>query len=185
VRELSDRILPSLKFSPNELFLGLVVNSHHDGNLEGLVESMSADAMLHLAYVEQQQLDGYSLVVEHAARWKAVFDAKVLGRTPHEVIFGTGDLVQVYRSDLVHTYSAAKKLQPMWSVPRRIASRERSSYRLESLEGVPLVGLFNAQRLRAFVPRDGTRLYLDEIARTNGVGGVEHSGAMPLGVSGR
>ena len=33
-----------------------------------------------------------------------------------------------------------------------------NSYKLETLQGTPLEGLFNARRLRGFVPREGTEL---------------------------
>jgi hypothetical protein len=125
---------------------------------------------LHLAYVEQQRLDGYATIVDHAVKRKRAFDKKVLKRAPREVIFKKGDLVQVYRSDLVHTVSTIKKLAPMWSSPRRISARKLNSYTLETLEGVPLNGLFNVRRLRAFKPRDGTKLALAEASRKEAAG---------------
>jgi len=104
-------------------------------------------------------------MVDHAVKRKRAFDRKVLGRAPREVIFKNGDLVQVYRSDLVHTVSTKKKLAPMWSVPRRVSARKLNSYVLETLAGVPLNGTFHARRLRAFEPREGTKLALSEAAR--------------------
>jgi hypothetical protein len=145
VKELSYHILPSTKFSPNELMFGMIVNSRDEPNPENITKTTEHDIALHLAYVEQQRLDGFSATVDHAASRKKAFDRKVLKRAPKEVIFKKGDLVQVYRSDLVHTVSTAKKLAPMWSVPCRISERKLNSYTLETLNGTPLNGLFNAR----------------------------------------
>ncbi|THU75739.1 hypothetical protein K435DRAFT_814066, partial [Dendrothele bispora CBS 962.96] len=37
-----------------------------------------------------------------------------------------------------------------------------NSYRLETLEGTPINGLFSARRLREFVPRPSTKLFKDQ-----------------------
>ena len=117
IKHLSDRILPALKYSPNELLLGLPVNTHRMDNPE-VIELPSADEVAaHLALVEQQRLDGYSAIVEHAAKRKTKFDAKLLQRAPREVIFKVSDLVQTHASQWVRTFAAIKKLTPMWSPP--------------------------------------------------------------------
>ncbi|KAG2050047.1 hypothetical protein BDR06DRAFT_842487, partial [Suillus hirtellus] len=81
------------------------------------------DAPLHIAYVEQQRIDGYEEAVKHAVKRKTAFDKRVLQKAPREVIFKPGQLVQVYRNDLDYTFKAERKLLPKWSVPRRIKSR--------------------------------------------------------------
>ena len=65
----------------------------------------------------------------------------------------------------IHTVASIRKLIPMWSVPHCVVSWLCNSYTLESLDGVPLSGLYNARRLRAFEPRDGTRLASEEMAQ--------------------
>ena len=40
----------------------------------------------------------------------------------------------------------------------RVTERLLNSYKLETLQGTPLDGLFNARRLRGFIPREGTEL---------------------------
>ncbi|KIJ58247.1 hypothetical protein HYDPIDRAFT_64099, partial [Hydnomerulius pinastri MD-312] len=55
--------------------------------------------------------------VQHAWKRKKAFDKRVLATTPGEVIFTTGQLVQVYRSSLDTTFEAKRKLLPKWSVP--------------------------------------------------------------------
>ena len=64
-----------------------------------------------VAYVEQQQLDGYTHISSHAHKQKLAFDRKVLSRAPREVIFKAGQLVQVYRSDLDFTFKAEWKME--------------------------------------------------------------------------
>lgn len=78
------------------------------------------DIDTHFAYTVQQRLDGYSQAVQHAVRHKAAFDKKVINSKEGEVTFTRGQLVQVYRSDLMHTVSMERKLTPMWSPARRV-----------------------------------------------------------------
>jgi hypothetical protein len=130
IKQLSDRILPSSKFSPNELMFRTIVNSRDEPNPEHICELLESDITLHLAYVDQQRLDGYSAIVDHAVKHKQAFDKRLLRRAPREVIFQKGDLVQVHRSDLVHTVSTIKKLAPMWSIPCRVVNRKLNSYTL-------------------------------------------------------
>ena len=167
VKSLSDRILPALKYSPNELLLGLPINSRDTDDPEEIRPPTDADIATHLALIEQQRLDGYSAIVDHAAKRKAKFDAKLQKHAPREVTFEVGSLVQIHATQWVHTLAAVKKLIPMWSVPRRIVTRQRNSYTLETLDGDPIEGVFNARRLRAFIPRDGTKLAFDELVREN------------------
>jgi hypothetical protein len=65
--------------------------------------------------------------------------------------------------------STKKKLAPMWSVPRRVSTRKLNSYVLETLASVPLNGTFHARQLRAFEPREGTKLALSEAARREAI----------------
>jgi hypothetical protein len=132
------------------------------------IEPPSAEEVaMHLALVEQQRLDGYSAIVEHAAKRKIVFDAKLLQRAPRDIIFKTGDLVQTHATQWVRTFAAIRKLIPMWSPPRRIVARKLNSYTLETLDGEPMDGVYNARRLRMFEPREGTKLAFDELVREN------------------
>ena len=57
-----------LKYSPNELLLGLGVNSGCTTALESIGPPTEHDVTVHLALVEQQCLDGYSAVVDHKAK---------------------------------------------------------------------------------------------------------------------
>ena len=80
-------------------------------------------------------MDGYAEAVVHAMKRKSWFDRSVLARKPGEVIFSTGQLVQVYRSDLDETFKTERKLLPKWSPPYRVVSRMLNSYVLEMLKG--------------------------------------------------
>lgn len=156
--DLNARILPAFGYAPRELALGLVVNTTHTDETTGQEEPSPLQVETQLAYVAQQQADAYSNIVDHAARRKAKFDARV-NRQTGEVIFENGSLVQVYSN--VHDFSVAseRKMAPRWSAPRRIASRTVNSYQLETLEGFPIAGHFHARRLRQFVPRATTELH--------------------------
>jgi hypothetical protein len=53
----------------------------------------------------------------------------------------------------------------MWSIPHRVKTRLLNSYTLETLEGLPLTGVYNTRHLRAFTPRVGTKLAASEMER--------------------
>ena len=159
VEFLNNCILPSLKFSPNELLLGIVINTKRTP-AEQTEEEVSADEVeVQMAYVEQQRLDGYTHISSHAHKRKLAFDRKLLSRAPKEVIFKAGQLVQVYQSDLDFTFKVERKMEPKWSAPRWVTSHDRNSYKLETLEGLPIGNRFSSQRLRRFIPRKGTALH--------------------------
>src|ERR1700728_2009841 len=136
IENLNNRILPSLKFSPNKLMLGLIVNSRTAENPDNIGPPTEEEINIHMALVDQQRLDGYSSIVDHAAKRKAAFDAKLQKRAPRIVVFQPGDLVQVHETKWVRTFAAIKKLIPMWSIPHRVATRQVNSYALETLAGV-------------------------------------------------
>ena len=158
IQILNWRILPSLKFSPKELLLSLVINT----NPTPLEISSSAptpsDFNTHIAYAAQQRLDGYSEAVKHAMDRKTRFDRRVLNSKEGEVTFEKGQLVQIHRSDLAKSIGSERKLTPMWSEPHRISERLLNSYKLETLDGQLLDGEYHARRLRRFTPREGTEL---------------------------
>jgi hypothetical protein len=158
VRLLNRRLLPSLQCSPAELMLGLVINTNPTPFADATAPTTTEQIGVHQAYVQQQRLDGYTHTIEHAARRKGAFDRRLLAKFPREVIFAPGQLVQVYRNDLTLTFKTERKLLLCWSPPRRIVSRDRNSYHLETLEGIPMSSTFSSRRLRRFLPRSGTQL---------------------------
>ena len=118
VQCINNRILPNLKYSPNELLLGIVVNTKTATPSETLAEPTGWEVELQMAYVNNQRFDGYAQIVDHAHRQKAPFDKEVLAHPPWEVIFRAGELVQVYHSDLDFTLSTERKLLLKFSAPR-------------------------------------------------------------------
>jgi len=52
----------------------------------------------------------------------------------------------------------------MWSIPHRIKTRQLNLYTLETLNGLPLAGVYNARQLRAIIPHEGTKLATEELA---------------------
>ena len=165
IAALNYRILPALKFSPKELLLGQVINTPRTDLANSTSAIRLSDVNIHMAYVAQQRLDGYEATVQHAIKRKAAFDKRVLARSPREVIFSPGQLVQFYHSSMHNTFEAKRKLLPKWSSPHRITERLRNSYRLETLPGEPIAGEFHARRLRAFIPREGTKLAEEQNTR--------------------
>ena len=148
----------SLEILTKELLLGMVINTPNTPLEISTTFLPPTTIDTHMAYVAQQQLDGYAEAVHHTLRCKATFDCKVMKSKLGKVVFYCGQLVQVYCSDLAGTLSTEKKLAIMWSPPRRIADQMANSYRLETLDGALLDGEFSARRLHEFIPRDGTEL---------------------------
>ncbi|KAG6827580.1 hypothetical protein H0H87_004416 [Tephrocybe sp. NHM501043] len=137
---LNKHILPHLKFTLNELLLGLVINTAHTPKSMASEEPKHADVIVQMAYMDQLHLDGYAVIVEHTEKCKVEFDRKVTVRAPKEVIFKVGQLMQVYRNNLNFTFQVGHKMEPKWSAPQRVVSCDRNSYKLETLEGLPIVG---------------------------------------------
>jgi transposase InsO family protein len=67
---LNNRILPVLKFSPDELLDGLV-NTAHTPVDEAMLPVNEADTGLQMAYMGQLRTDGYAEMVNHTVRCKA------------------------------------------------------------------------------------------------------------------
>lgn len=131
---------------PNELLLGLVVNTPKTPvEISTAGPPAEDDISRQMAYVAQQRLDGYEQILGHAERRKAAFDRNVMMKAPREVIFQT-----------------IRKLEPKWSVPRRVVGRDRNSYTLATLKGAPITGRFSSRRLRRFIPRKGTALATEQ-----------------------
>ena len=165
IKHLTDHILPALKFSPNELLLTILTAIPLIVDPESINLPGDPEILLHLLIAEQQCLDGYNSIVNHTANQKARLDVKVLKHAPRQVVFKKGDLVQVHQSQWHNTFAVMRKMVPMWSVPNRVASHLHDSYTLETIRGLPIAGVFNVRCLRAFEPRLGTKIVLDELER--------------------
>jgi len=53
----------------------------------------------------------------------------------------------------------------MWSVPCRIVTQKLNSYTLETLDGVPLSGVYSLRQLCTFHPCKGTKLAKEDLAQ--------------------
>jgi transposase InsO family protein len=130
IKYLNDCILPSLKYSPDEI-------------KPPTVEEID----IHLVFAEQQHLDGYTATIDHTIKRRAAFASRLRQQAPKNIIFQPGDLVQVHTTQWVHTFVSIKKLIPMWSTPYRVATQKLNSYTLKTLNGLPLEGVYNSRRL--------------------------------------
>ena len=108
------------------------------------MELSPEEADVHMAYVEQQNLDGYMQIVLHTSRRKVTFNKHVLKTHPKEVIFKLGDLVQVHHMDLTFTHSNNQKLTPRWLPPFHIAQHICNVYKLQTLNGSLAKGEYSA-----------------------------------------
>lgn len=140
ITALNHCILPALKFSPKELLLRQIINTPHTDLSNSMSAIRTSDVGTQMAYMVQQQLDGYDTAVQHAIKHKAAFDKRVLKKKPDEVVFHQGQLVQIYCSNLDYTFDAKCKLLPKWSPPHRITQRLRNSYKLATLAGEEVAG---------------------------------------------
>ena len=142
--------------------MGLIFNTNRTALELAVMEPSPTEVDMHMAYVEQQNLDGYAQMVLHVNRRKATFDKHVLKTHPKEVIFKLGDLVQVHRSDLTFTHNNDQKLTPRWSLPFHIALHICNAYKLQTLNGSQAKGEYSTGRLWHFYPQDGTQLAADQ-----------------------
>uniref|UniRef100_A0A0W0FET2 Uncharacterized protein n=1 Tax=Moniliophthora roreri TaxID=221103 RepID=A0A0W0FET2_MONRR len=100
--------LTNFSFSPKELLFGMVVNTKKTLLKEAAPILKEMDVTTHMAYIAQQQLDGYDWMVQHTIRHKNTFDKRVIWESGKEIVFEAGDLVQVYRSNMDHTFKTKK-----------------------------------------------------------------------------
>jgi hypothetical protein len=136
----------------------MIINTNPTPLFASVTEPSETDVNVQMAYVAQQRLDGYAAAVEHAIKRKSSFDKRLKKSRKGEVTFAKGTLVQIYRSDMDNNHKSIRKLIPKWSPPHRVVKCLVNSYRLETLNGDELEGLYSSRRLRRFTPRQGTRL---------------------------
>jgi len=163
IEHLNHRILPAYKFSPDELCLGTVVNTSETPITVSSEELAEASIAIQNEYVAQQNLDAYSHILDHANKRKAAFDKKVLASRDGVIEYKKGDLVQIRDSKLDFTLATEAKLLPRWGAPHRVVDCIRNSYRLQTIQGLPVSGVVSARRLRRFIPRPGTELEHEQI----------------------
>jgi transposase InsO family protein len=112
IKHLNHRILPAYKFSLNELCLGTVVNTLETPITVSSEELAEASVAIQNEYVGQQNLDAYSHILDHANKWKAAFDKKVLASRDGVIEYKKCNLVQICESKLDFTLATEAKLLP-------------------------------------------------------------------------
>ena len=148
IKQLNRWILPAYKFSLNELCLGTVVNTAETLVSVSCEELVEAEVKIQNQYAAQQNLDAYSHIMDHANQCKAAFDHKVVASRDGVIEFKKGDLVQVQDSKLDFTVATEAKLLPCWGTPHCIVGQVCNSYCLETIQGLPIVGLVSACHLQ-------------------------------------
>ena len=103
-----------------------------------------ADIRIQNQYVTQQNLDTYSHIVKHAAKQKAAFNHKVELSCNGVIEYGKGDLVQIRDSRLDLTLATEAKLLPHWGAPHQVVDQRHNLYQLETVQGLPISGMFSA-----------------------------------------
>jgi hypothetical protein len=113
--------------------------------------------------VGQQNLDVYSHILDHANKWKTAFDKKVLASKDGVIEYKKGNLVQIRDSKLDFTLATEVKLLLQWGAPHRVVDCIQNSYRLQTIQGLPVSGVVSAQRLHGFIPRPRMELECKQI----------------------
>jgi hypothetical protein len=70
----------------------------------------------------------------------------------------------------------------MWSIPHRVKVQHLNSYTLETLDGLPLTGMYNTRRLQTFKPCEGMKLALGELTCIEEVGEDGEEDEVDVGV---
>ena len=141
IEQLNKWILPAYKFSPDELCLGLVMNTAETPLVVSTAELTEAEVCIQNQYVAQKGLDVYAHIVEHTVKCKAAFDREVELSRDRIVEYWKGDLVQIHDSKLNFTLATQAKLLPHWGAPHQIVDEKCNSYRLETIQGLPVGGM--------------------------------------------
>ena len=110
IEQLNSRILPTYKFSPNKLCLGIVVNTSETPVEISSKELAKSSITIQNQYTVQQSLDAYSHIVDHANKQKAKFDKAVLTSKDGIIEYLKGDLVQIWDSKLDFTVATESKI---------------------------------------------------------------------------
>jgi hypothetical protein len=105
------------------------------------------DVEAQLAFADELKWNAVAQSLETQGKRKARYDRRVRGDE-----LKVGQLVMTL-NPLVseNTHSTKRKLRAKWLGPRRITSIQGTSCRVETLEGIPLAGRFNLNRVKRVV----------------------------------
>ncbi|KAJ3888737.1 hypothetical protein GG344DRAFT_67727 [Lentinula edodes] len=109
-----------VKFSPNELLLGAMVNTHRALVADATLVLPQQQVEIQTAYVAQQQLDGYGAFMQHVVKRKGVFDRRALKKKGKEVVFEKGMKLALEQQEVVHQREESREYSrhPMHFYPR-------------------------------------------------------------------
>ena len=152
IRQINDRIRPSIRRSPRELLFGLALTPEHT-HIE-TPEETSIDLIdTNLSLADMLCMNAHLSQLELAECQKSHWD----NRTP-ATKFAIDELVQFYDSKLENSHKTINKLIPRWSKPHIITGKSLNSYSLSTLHGTVIPGMFHSRRLRKYIPLRGTSL---------------------------
>ena len=160
IRQLNDRIRPTIRRSPRELLFSLAFTPEH--TLPDSPEETSASLVdINLILTDMLRMNAHLLQLETADRQKTSWD----NRTP-ATTFEVGDLVQYVNMQPDHNHKSINKLLPRWSLPHIITGKSLNSYSLSTLSGTAIPSIFHSRRLRIYIPLQGTNLAASHTYKT-------------------
>jgi transposase InsO family protein len=152
LRQINDRIRPSILRSPRELLFGLALTPEH--KQPDIHEDTSIDLVdVNLTLADALRMNAHLLQLETTERQKSAWDNRIPATE-----FTVNDLVQFYDSRYDTSYKSINKLIPRWSKPHIITGKSLNSYSLSTLHGTAIPGSFHSRRLRTYIPLRGTDL---------------------------
>lgn len=165
IRQLNDRIRPSIRRTPRELLFGLAMTPEHKqqqsslepttDNLQELVNPPIDLVDENLSLADMLRMNAHLLQLETAEQQKSNWD----NRTP-ATDFNIGDIVQWYNNELEDSKLSVNKLLPRWSMPHIITGKFLNSYSISTLYGTELPGKYHSRRLRHYTPLRGSNLQI-------------------------
>jgi hypothetical protein len=162
IEQLNARILPTYKFSPDELCLGIVVNTVTTPIEISNSELEEASIVIQNNYVGQQ----------HLAHTHILLSTQTNGKSPSTNKFKLRKMASLsikrgisYKSEILSWTSLLllSLNSCLIGAPHRVVDCIRNAYRLQMIQGLPVVGMVSARRLRQFIPREGTALAREQL----------------------
>jgi len=137
IRQLNDRIRPSILRTPRELMFGLAITPEHTPP-DSLNETSIDMVDTNLSLVDMLHMQAHLLQLENAAKQKSTWDDRT-SATEYNIRV----IVQWHNGKLDNSYKTENKL-----VPYIISGKSLNSYSLSTLHGTEIPGSFHSRRLR-------------------------------------
>jgi hypothetical protein len=154
IRQLNDRIRPSILRTPRELLFSLAITPDHTP--PDALEETSIDLIeQNLSLADMLHMQAHLLQLEDAERQKSTWDNRTAATD-----FRVGDVVQWHNGKLDGNFRSENKLLPRWSMPHIISGKSLNSYTLSTLHGTEIPGFFHSRRLQRYIPLRNSNLAL-------------------------